>query len=208
MRFISSQFSWVVVSRNLIQTGAHQLPLYQHVIIIELKALNFMTPFYGSSSTELGLLRRGSLLFATRFFLQRNFWYSFYWPWNDERLSGPWSHPVVLDTGSLDWESSALTTRPYLSSKCWVSWCFCVPFLLRKLPNCNMYFLYGKAYSPSNELTDAWYLKIVKMCRKEKVSFKLNWDVTRFDLQHNLQTLYRNMVLKIISTEDEFFAKI
>ena len=26
-----------------------------------------MTPFYGSSSTELGLLRRGSLLFATKF---------------------------------------------------------------------------------------------------------------------------------------------
>ena len=47
--------------------GAHQLPLYQHLIIIELKALNFMTPFYGSSSTELGLLRRGSLLFATKF---------------------------------------------------------------------------------------------------------------------------------------------
>ena len=42
----------------------------------------------------------------------RNSWYSFYQPRNDERLSRPWSHPVVLNTGPLDWESSALTTRP------------------------------------------------------------------------------------------------
>ena len=32
----------------------------------------------------------------------------------DERLSRPWSHPAVLNTGPLDWESSALTTRPLL----------------------------------------------------------------------------------------------
>ena len=29
-------------------------------------------------------------------------------------LSQPWSHPVVLNTGTLDWESSTLTTRPLL----------------------------------------------------------------------------------------------
>ena len=45
------------------------------------------------------------------------FWYSFYRPQNDERLSWPWSHPVVLNTGSLDWESSALTTRPLLHTR-------------------------------------------------------------------------------------------
>ena len=44
----------------------------------------------------------------------RSSWYSFYQPWKDERLSQPWSHPVVLNTGPLDWESSALTTRPLL----------------------------------------------------------------------------------------------
>ena len=43
----------------------------------------------------------------------RNSWYSFYRPRKDERLSQPWSHPVVLITGLPDWESSALTTRPY-----------------------------------------------------------------------------------------------
>ena len=40
----------------------------------------------------------------------RNSWYSFYQPQKDERLSRPWSHPVVLNMGPLDWESSTLTT--------------------------------------------------------------------------------------------------
>ena len=44
----------------------------------------------------------------------RNSWYSFYWPRKDERLSRPWSHPVVLNTGPLDWESSTLTSGPLL----------------------------------------------------------------------------------------------
>ena len=33
-------------------------------------------------------------------------------PRKDERLSRPWSHPVVLNTGPLDLESTALTTKP------------------------------------------------------------------------------------------------
>ena len=44
----------------------------------------------------------------------RNSWYSFYRPWKNERLSRPWSHPVVLNTGLLDWESSAFTTTTLL----------------------------------------------------------------------------------------------
>ena len=44
----------------------------------------------------------------------RNSWCSFYRPRKDGRLSRPWSHPVVLITGPLDWKSSALTTRPLL----------------------------------------------------------------------------------------------
>ena len=49
----------------------------------------------------------------------RNSWYPFYRPQKDERLSRPWSHPVVLNTGLLDWESSALTTRPLLHIQFW-----------------------------------------------------------------------------------------
>ena len=33
-------------------------------------------------------------------------------PPKDERLARPWSHPLVLNLGPLDWESSALTIRP------------------------------------------------------------------------------------------------
>ena len=44
----------------------------------------------------------------------RNFWYSFYRPWKDRRLSWPFSHPVVLITGPVDWESSTITIRPLL----------------------------------------------------------------------------------------------
>ena len=51
----------------------------------------------------------------------RNSWYSFYRPQKDEKLSRPWSHPVVLNTGPLDWESSTLTTRPLLH-KCLEFW--------------------------------------------------------------------------------------
>ena len=44
----------------------------------------------------------------------RNSWYSFYRPRMAERLRQPWSHPVVLNTGPLDLEYRALTTRPLL----------------------------------------------------------------------------------------------
>ena len=44
----------------------------------------------------------------------RNSWCSFYRPPKDARLSRPWSHPGVLNTGPLDQESSASTTWPLL----------------------------------------------------------------------------------------------
>ena len=50
--------------------------------------------------------------FISYHYVPKKFWYSFYRPRKDERQSWPWSHPVALNTGSLDWESSALTTRP------------------------------------------------------------------------------------------------
>ena len=60
-----------------------------------------MAPFYGwgSTASRLEPLRGGSLLFTTKF---------------PERLSRPWSHPVDLNTGPLEWESSDLTTRPFI----------------------------------------------------------------------------------------------
>ena len=64
-----------------------------------------MGPFYGWGSTapRLEPLRGGSLHLTTKS------------PEiEDERLSRPWCHPVVWNTGALDWKSSALTTRPLL----------------------------------------------------------------------------------------------
>ena len=46
--------------------------------------------------------------------MPRNSWYSFDRPRKNERLCQPWSHTVVLDTGPLDLEPGALTTRPLL----------------------------------------------------------------------------------------------
>ena len=59
-----------------------------------------MAPFYGWSSTtsRLHLLRGGNLLFTNKFpeipsthFIDRK----------DERLSRPWSHPVVIISGNI-----------------------------------------------------------------------------------------------------------
>ena len=72
----------------------------------------------------------------------RNSWCSFYRPRKDERLSRPWCHPVVLNTGLVDWESSTLTTRlkwsvaakasPYIcGSKC-CDLCFTERLLITK----------------------------------------------------------------------------
>ena len=47
----------------------------------------------------------------------RNSWYSFKRARKGERLSWPWTYPVVFNTGPLDWESSALTTRQLLHMK-------------------------------------------------------------------------------------------
>ena len=42
----------------------------------------------------------------------KNSWYPFDQPRKDERLTQPWSHTVVFNTGPLDWGSSTLTNRP------------------------------------------------------------------------------------------------
>ena len=58
--------------------------------------------------------KRGSLLFTTK--LSEIPDTQFGRPRKNERLSQPWSRPVVLNTGPLEWESSALTTRPLITS--------------------------------------------------------------------------------------------
>ena len=73
-----------------------------------------MALFYGwgSTASRLEPLQGGSLSLRLKFpevcgtcFIDVG---------KDERLSRPWSDPVVLNTGPLDWEFSTLTTRPLL----------------------------------------------------------------------------------------------
>ena len=74
-----------------------------------------MAPFYrsGSTASRLEPLQRGSLRFTTKF-PEIPGLYTFYQPPKEERLTQPWSHPLVLNMGPLDWKSSALTNRPLL----------------------------------------------------------------------------------------------
>ena len=73
---------------------------------------NFTAPFYGwgSTASRREPLWGGSLLFNTKF--PEIFGTHFYRLRNDERLSRPWSYLVVLSMGPMNWESSALTSRP------------------------------------------------------------------------------------------------
>ena len=73
---------------------------------------NFMAPFLWMGFNCLKATATSRRQFTFYHSVPRNSWYSFYRPRKDERLSQLWSHPVVLNTGPLDWESRALTTRP------------------------------------------------------------------------------------------------
>ena len=61
------------------------------------------------TASRLGPLQGGSLLFTTKFPDSPGTY--FINPRKMKGLSQPWSQPVVLNTGPLDWESSTLTTR-------------------------------------------------------------------------------------------------
>ena len=71
-------------------------------------------PFLWMGFNCLKVTATSSRQFTFYHSVPRNFWYSFYRPRKDERLSQPWSHPVVLNTELLDWEPSTLTARPLL----------------------------------------------------------------------------------------------
>ena len=81
------------------------------------KRKNFMAPFLwiGFNCLKARITSRRQFTF---YHFYQKFWYSFYWHRKDERLSRPWSYPVVLNAGSLDWGSSALTTKSlFLTTK-------------------------------------------------------------------------------------------
>ena len=56
----------------------------------------------------------GDLKFIFYCYVLRKPWYSFDKPWKDERMTSPWRHPVILNLGALDCESSVLNSKPLL----------------------------------------------------------------------------------------------
>ena len=89
----------------------------------------------------------------------RNSWYSFYRPRKDERLSQPWSHPVVLNTGLLDWQSSALTTRPLLHKRKKTKYKRTKYFEIKNFHNQGLYISFKSIYiKPNNiEIHKTWH---------------------------------------------------
>ena len=74
---------------------------------------NFMVHFFVDGvQLSQGYKATTRRQFTFYHWLPRNSWYSYDRPRKDERLSQTWSHPVGLNTGPLDWKSSAITTRP------------------------------------------------------------------------------------------------
>ena len=103
---LSSIYSGQILSKSVCQFWNNKLILLQKIK----NSKKLYDPFYGCGSTAATSRRQFTFYHSVLW----NSWYSFYRPPKDERLSRPWSHPVVLITGSRDWESSALTTRPLL----------------------------------------------------------------------------------------------
>ena len=85
---------------------------YQMISLDQKKALWPLHLWMEFNCLKARATQRRQLTFCR--YVPRNSWYSLYRPQKDERLSRPSSHPVVLNTGPLDQESSALTTSHLL----------------------------------------------------------------------------------------------
>ena len=67
------------------------------------KLLKLYGPFLWTGFNCLKATATSRRQFTFYHSVPRTFWCSIYRPRKDERLSQPWSHPVVLNTGPLDW---------------------------------------------------------------------------------------------------------
>ena len=123
---------------------------------------NFMNPFYGCGST---VSRLQSHYKEIVYFLpvSSQKFLVLIWSTSEEwkgELSQPWSHPVVLNTGPLDWESSTLTESITLSIK-WIH------NLLRSLD-----WIKQKGTTAKREMNPALYDKLVFTKRKKYLNIK------------------------------------
>ena len=147
-----------------------------------------MAPFYEWGSTASRLRTATSRRQFTFYHsVPRNSWYSFYRPRKDERLSRPWSHPVVLNMGPLDWENSALTTRPLLHTRHfpilsfskWVAMCvllvYTIPSVRMKriaIAICDLFF----HYCDIKEISFCCSCDTKPCAKHEKIHVNYYWD--------------------------------
>ena len=96
--------------------------------------------FYGYGST-VSMLQRSQFTFYHS--VPRSCWYLFNRPWKDGKMIWPCSHPVVLNPGLLDCETSTLTTtiigKIYVRSNCKNKHCrdVCFLWIASHLKFCN-----------------------------------------------------------------------
>ena len=128
-----------------------------------------MAPFYGWSSTASRLepLQGGSLLFTTKFpeipgshFIDQR---------KDERLSQPWSHPVVLNAGPLDCESSTLTALLKFSTK--LAWT-----LNKKNLLASLHCLYALYHILNHRIENQSHLIHLARAKSKQNHFHLHYD--------------------------------
>ena len=145
-----------------------------------------MNPFYGCGST---VSRLQSHYKEIVYFLpvSSQKFLVLIWSTSEEwkgELSQPWSHPVVLNTGPLDWESSTLTGSITLSTK-WIH------NLLRSLD-----WIKQKGTTAKREMNPALYDKLVFTKRKKIFEHKipsnliLNFDQTPLGFVSPSKTMY------------------
>ena len=104
----------VPINMRILISNAMKWGIPLCILNLKLITKNLYGPFLWMGFNCLKVTATSRTQFTFYHQVPRNSWYLFYHPQKDERLSQSWSHPVVLNTVLLDWESTGLTTRPLL----------------------------------------------------------------------------------------------
>ena len=138
-----------------------------------------MPPFYGVQWPQS---YRANTTRQFTFYHQvpKHSWDSFDWPWKVERLSWPWSHPVVLNMGPLDWESSNLTTRQLL-------YCFSLAYLNICIESWTSWkdSCISKNFPPPYLLTDIAILLMGSLPQSQPI--KASWVPVQYSMEKQNQ---------------------
>ena len=124
LEIMSYSFIYFIAHRtqnHLIAQKSPCIPYFKPLVSPKsiLYSKTFLPFFMGEIQLSKGYRATTRRQFTFYHYLSRRICYSFDQPQKHERLSWLWTHPVVLNLGLLDWESSALTTRPLFLTPHW-----------------------------------------------------------------------------------------